>query len=181
MAPEVVAVEKKGGYNHLCDIWALGITAIELAELQPPLFDLHPMRCVSTDRPVLQTNRMIRSHATFQSTDADVQEQLPASKAERQIQVVSSTISIPLNPSIIHRYQHGDFSFSDTCLPSRQVFVLPKLCENGCYEKPPEEAVSGDAVAGRVIVATVATTEPQCWLYSIWTSNYHRAKFCPLF
>lgn len=44
MAPEVVAVEKKGGYNHLCDIWALGITAIELAELQPPMFDLHPMR-----------------------------------------------------------------------------------------------------------------------------------------
>ena len=44
MAPEVAAVEKKGGYNHLCDIWALGITAIELAELQPPLFDLHPMR-----------------------------------------------------------------------------------------------------------------------------------------
>ncbi|TNM93475.1 hypothetical protein fugu_001651 [Takifugu bimaculatus] len=46
MAPEVVAVEKKGGYNHLCDIWALGITAIELAELQPPLFDLHPMRAL---------------------------------------------------------------------------------------------------------------------------------------
>ncbi|KAF7238625.1 Mitogen-activated protein kinase kinase kinase kinase 2 [Varanus komodoensis] len=46
MAPEVAAVEKKGGYNHLCDIWALGITAIELAELQPPLFDLHPMRSV---------------------------------------------------------------------------------------------------------------------------------------
>lgn len=54
MAPEVVAVEKKGGYNHLCDIWALGITAIELAELQPPMFDLHPMRWVSADGPVLQ-------------------------------------------------------------------------------------------------------------------------------
>ncbi|XP_072840184.2 mitogen-activated protein kinase kinase kinase kinase 2 isoform X1 [Pogona vitticeps] len=46
MAPEVAAVEKKGGYNHLCDIWALGVTAIELAELQPPLFDLHPMRAL---------------------------------------------------------------------------------------------------------------------------------------
>lgn len=44
MAPEVAAVEKKGGYNHLCDIWAVGITAIELAELQPPMFDLHPMK-----------------------------------------------------------------------------------------------------------------------------------------
>ncbi|MCJ8731690.1 hypothetical protein PDJAM_G00202370 [Pangasius djambal] len=46
MAPEVAAVEKKGGYNHLCDIWAVGITAIELAELQPPMFDLHPMKAL---------------------------------------------------------------------------------------------------------------------------------------
>ncbi|NWZ71259.1 M4K5 kinase, partial [Acrocephalus arundinaceus] len=46
MAPEVAAVEKNGGYNQLCDIWAVGITAIELAELQPPMFDLHPMRFV---------------------------------------------------------------------------------------------------------------------------------------
>lgn len=43
---EVAAVERKGGYNHLCDIWAVGITAIELAELQPPMFDLHPMRAL---------------------------------------------------------------------------------------------------------------------------------------
>ena len=43
---QVAAVERKGGYNHLCDIWAVGITAIELAELQPPMFDLHPMRAL---------------------------------------------------------------------------------------------------------------------------------------
>lgn len=46
MAPEVAAVERKGGYDHLCDIWAVGITAIEFAELQPPMFDLHPMRAL---------------------------------------------------------------------------------------------------------------------------------------
>ncbi|XP_024589533.1 mitogen-activated protein kinase kinase kinase kinase 1 isoform X3 [Neophocaena asiaeorientalis asiaeorientalis] len=44
MAPEVAAVALKGGYNELCDIWSLGVTAIELAELQPPLFDVHPLR-----------------------------------------------------------------------------------------------------------------------------------------
>uniref|UniRef100_A0A6Q2X164 non-specific serine/threonine protein kinase n=1 Tax=Esox lucius TaxID=8010 RepID=A0A6Q2X164_ESOLU len=44
MAPEVAAVEIKGGYNELCDVWSVGITAIELAELQPPLFDVHPLR-----------------------------------------------------------------------------------------------------------------------------------------
>ncbi|XP_035704136.1 mitogen-activated protein kinase kinase kinase kinase 3 isoform X3 [Folsomia candida] len=46
MSPEVAAVERKGGYNELCDVWALGITAIEMAELQPPMFDLHPMRAL---------------------------------------------------------------------------------------------------------------------------------------
>ncbi|XP_061638074.1 mitogen-activated protein kinase kinase kinase kinase 5-like isoform X3 [Phyllopteryx taeniolatus] len=44
MAPEVAAVEIRGGYNELCDIWSVGITAIELAELQPPMFELHPLR-----------------------------------------------------------------------------------------------------------------------------------------
>ena len=46
MAPEVAAVERKGGYNQQCDVWAVGITGIEFAELQPPMFDLHPMRLV---------------------------------------------------------------------------------------------------------------------------------------
>ena len=46
MSPEIAAVERKGGYNQQCDIWSLGITSIELAELQPPLFDLHPMRAL---------------------------------------------------------------------------------------------------------------------------------------
>ena len=40
----MAAVERKGGYDFKCDIWAVGITAIEFAELQPPMFDLHPMR-----------------------------------------------------------------------------------------------------------------------------------------
>ncbi|XP_075692373.1 mitogen-activated protein kinase kinase kinase kinase 1 [Rhinoderma darwinii] len=44
MAPEVAAVELKGGYTELCDVWSLGITAIEITELQPPMFHVHPLR-----------------------------------------------------------------------------------------------------------------------------------------
>ncbi|KAK6755437.1 hypothetical protein RB195_014042 [Necator americanus] len=44
MAPEVACVERRGGYGFQCDVWAVGITAIELAECQPPLFELHPMQ-----------------------------------------------------------------------------------------------------------------------------------------
>ena len=43
---QVAAVEKKGGYDQKCDVWAVGIVAIELAETQPPMFDLHPMRAL---------------------------------------------------------------------------------------------------------------------------------------
>lgn len=44
MAPEVANVEQRGGYGVECDVWAVGITSIELAELQPPMFDLNPMQ-----------------------------------------------------------------------------------------------------------------------------------------
>ncbi|BHF71674.1 Mitogen-activated protein kinase kinase kinase kinase 1 [Sparganum proliferum] len=44
MAPEVASVDSRGsGYDSKCDIWAVGITAIEYAELQPPLFDMDPL------------------------------------------------------------------------------------------------------------------------------------------
>lgn len=49
IAPEIIAVEMKlgpDGYTTVCDVWSLGITAIELAEQAPPMFDLHPMRAL---------------------------------------------------------------------------------------------------------------------------------------
>ena len=64
MAPEVAAVERKGGYDQKCDIWAVGITAIELAEMQPPMFDLHPMRCTTLHivAPSLFTHHLFMLH-----------------------------------------------------------------------------------------------------------------------
>ncbi|ODN02300.1 Myosin-IIIa [Orchesella cincta] len=48
MSPEVIACERQidSSYDVRCDVWSLGITAIELAEAEPPLADLHPMRAL---------------------------------------------------------------------------------------------------------------------------------------
>ncbi|VDP09154.1 unnamed protein product [Schistosoma margrebowiei] len=47
MAPEVASIESRGsGYDGKCDIWGVGITAIEYAELQPPMFDLDPRKAL---------------------------------------------------------------------------------------------------------------------------------------
>uniref|UniRef100_A0ACB8G0W3 Myosin-IIIb n=1 Tax=Sphaerodactylus townsendi TaxID=933632 RepID=A0ACB8G0W3_9SAUR len=42
----VIACEQQYDYSYdaRCDVWSLGITAIELGDGDPPLFDMHPVK-----------------------------------------------------------------------------------------------------------------------------------------
>ncbi|XP_073837585.1 serine/threonine-protein kinase msn isoform X10 [Musca autumnalis] len=63
MAPEVIACDEnpEATYDNRSDLWSLGITALEMAESQPPLCDLHPMRALflipRNSPPRLKSNR----------------------------------------------------------------------------------------------------------------------------
>uniref|UniRef100_A0A4W5ND94 non-specific serine/threonine protein kinase n=1 Tax=Hucho hucho TaxID=62062 RepID=A0A4W5ND94_9TELE len=60
MAPEVILAMDEGQYDGKVDVWSLGITAIELAERKPPLFNMNAMSALyhiaQNESPVLQSN-----------------------------------------------------------------------------------------------------------------------------
>ena len=61
MAPEVIQ-NAGGGYDSKADVWSLGITAIELAEGQPPNSHMHPMSAIFLI-PTKRAPKRARVHA----------------------------------------------------------------------------------------------------------------------
>ncbi|XP_055318069.1 mitogen-activated protein kinase kinase kinase kinase 5 isoform X3 [Sitodiplosis mosellana] len=129
MAPEVAAVERKGGYNQLCDIWATGITAIELAELQPPMFDLHPMRALflmsksSFKPPTLKEKEkwsptfhsFIKTALTKNPKKRPTAEKLlshPFVMSDMSVRIVKDLLQKYLSPNQFDFYSDGDDDLS---------------------------------------------------------------------
>uniref|UniRef100_A0A6M2DRE9 non-specific serine/threonine protein kinase n=1 Tax=Xenopsylla cheopis TaxID=163159 RepID=A0A6M2DRE9_XENCH len=74
MAPEVIACDENpdATYDNRSDLWSLGITALEMAESQPPLCDLHPMRALflipRNPPPRLKSKKWAKKFHTFIET-----------------------------------------------------------------------------------------------------------------
>lgn len=72
MAPEVVMCEtfRENLYDYKADIWSLGITLIEFAQMEPPNHELSPMRVLlkiqKSDPPTLdQPSKWLGSISYF--------------------------------------------------------------------------------------------------------------------
>ncbi|XP_017023000.1 serine/threonine-protein kinase mig-15 isoform X6 [Drosophila kikkawai] len=74
MAPEVIACDENpdATYDNRSDLWSLGITALEMAESQPPLCDLHPMRALflipRNSPPRLKSKKWTKKFQSFIDT-----------------------------------------------------------------------------------------------------------------
>ncbi|CAG7837156.1 unnamed protein product [Allacma fusca] len=74
MAPEVIACDEnpEATYDNRSDLWSLGITALEMAESQPPLCEMHPMRALflipRNPPPRLKSKRWSKRFHSFVET-----------------------------------------------------------------------------------------------------------------
>uniref|UniRef100_A0A8C5I294 non-specific serine/threonine protein kinase n=1 Tax=Gouania willdenowi TaxID=441366 RepID=A0A8C5I294_GOUWI len=85
MAPEVVMCEtsKDRPYDYKADIWSLGVTLIELAQIEPPNHEMNPMRVLlkiaKSEPPTLMHPKTYISEAK-----AEVTEEIEDSKEEEE-------------------------------------------------------------------------------------------------
>ncbi|XP_071360814.1 STE20-like serine/threonine-protein kinase [Trachinotus anak] len=109
MAPEVVMCEtsKDRPYDYKADIWSLGVTLIELAQIEPPNHEMNPMRVLlkiaKSDPPTLmQPSRWSPEFSDFlkRCLDKNVDNRWNATQLLQHSFVTSVTDSKPLRELI---------------------------------------------------------------------------------
>uniref|UniRef100_A0A8C1URQ8 non-specific serine/threonine protein kinase n=1 Tax=Cyprinus carpio TaxID=7962 RepID=A0A8C1URQ8_CYPCA len=135
MAPEVVMCEtsKDRPYDYKADIWSLGVTLIELAQIEPPNHEMNPMRVLlkiaKADPPTLQQPSKWYKTQWFQRAKPD------GEKLEEKKEVVG-------NGELIKEVSASDISSLETPTePDEPIPTSPLKEEESIGEKEKPELV----------------------------------------
>ncbi|XP_055927801.1 serine/threonine-protein kinase 10-like isoform X2 [Argiope bruennichi] len=163
MAPEVVMCEtfKDNLYDYKADIWSLGITLIEFAQMEPPNHELSPMRVLlkiqKSDPPTLsQPSKWSKEFSLFlnKCLIKDPQSRLTASELLRQPFIVDATDKKPLFELIVEYKaevfeevmeevdDESESTISTTCRNS-QLSMDSEVLDNVSNFSEPIEDISG--------------------------------------
>uniref|UniRef100_A0AAZ3NR49 non-specific serine/threonine protein kinase n=1 Tax=Oncorhynchus tshawytscha TaxID=74940 RepID=A0AAZ3NR49_ONCTS len=130
MAPEVVMCEtmKDAPYDYKADIWSLGITLIELAQIEPPHHELNPMRVLlkiaKSEPPTLeQPNKPLRELVA--EAKAEVMEEIEDNREEGE-EEDTAELSVPVVRPFYCSHSLLSVSFPAFLLS----YILPSLTLN---------------------------------------------------
>uniref|UniRef100_A0A8C7Q3R5 non-specific serine/threonine protein kinase n=1 Tax=Oncorhynchus mykiss TaxID=8022 RepID=A0A8C7Q3R5_ONCMY len=165
MAPEVVMCEtsKDRPYDYKADIWSLGVTLIELAQIEPPNHEMNPMRVLlriaKADPPTLMQpsrcsvvdNKPLRE--LIAEANADVLEEIEEGKEEDEEEETDATLVVPGHkraPSDTSMASSEDEKLSETTstLDSVTEKTEPETAEDKASDKLSDEGL-GTSVGDR--------------------------------
>uniref|UniRef100_A0A8C6K8J0 non-specific serine/threonine protein kinase n=1 Tax=Nothobranchius furzeri TaxID=105023 RepID=A0A8C6K8J0_NOTFU len=117
MAPEVVMCEtsKDRPYDYKADIWSLGVTLIELAQVEPPNHEMNPMRVLlkiaKADPPTLMQPSPVTDSKPLREliaeAKAEVTEEIEEHKEEEEEEEAEAhLVSQPALPEDEEQYKH---------------------------------------------------------------------------
>uniref|UniRef100_A0A673NFH1 non-specific serine/threonine protein kinase n=1 Tax=Sinocyclocheilus rhinocerous TaxID=307959 RepID=A0A673NFH1_9TELE len=130
MAPEVVMCEtsKDRPYDYKADIWSLGITLIELAQIEPPNHEMNPMRVLlkiaKAEPPTLQQpSKWYKTHIVLTCLKRSFPQLLPGHKRAPSDASVGSSEDekLPQSPSTLESVPEKIEEASTPKLPDDNV------------------------------------------------------------